>query len=259
MFETVSIKPNVARTTAPPIVTPDGGLRLTGVPIQGLIARAYPEEAVGIVGLPGWAGTDRYDLATTSTLREATPDDVLAMLRHMLAERLKLSVHIEQRDRDGYDLIAARKDGRLGPGMKPTDADCENYVAPQQPAGPVLPPPGGRLATGDAPPPCRLRVVPDEAGGNRLEGDTTLANLAVMLRSATGQPVVDHTALEDYYHVKMRFDMMASRRGPDVAPAPGGAPLVFTAVQEQLGLKLVPAEAKQSILVIDHIERPTPN
>lgn len=94
---------------------------------------------------------------------------------------------------------------------------------------------------------------------DRLEGDTTMANFTAVFRAATGRDVVDKTGLAGYYHVTMNFDMMAVRRGPDVNPPPNAAPSVFTAVQEQLGLKLQSSRAKIETLAIDHLERPTPN
>jgi uncharacterized protein (TIGR03435 family) len=70
--------------------------------------------------------------------------------------------------------------------------------------------------------------------------------------------VVNKTGLPGSYRVRMNFDMMAAVRGPDTGtPAQDGAPTIFTAVQEQLGLKLESSRASQEVLVIDHLERPT--
>ena len=131
-FDVVSIKRNTAGvgpgTTAPPIFRPDGSLTLKNVPVNTLIARAYPD--TDIVGLPDWVRTERYDIATTSTLTTATADDRIAMLRAMLADRFQLKVHIEQREQKVFDLVLARKDGKLGPGLTPSDANCDSPPAP---------------------------------------------------------------------------------------------------------------------------------
>src|SRR6266571_8806491 len=85
-FDVVSIKRNTGGvgpgTMAPPVLRPDGSLTLKNVPVSTLIARAYPD--TDIVGLPDWVRTERYDIATTSTLTTATADDRIAMLRAML-------------------------------------------------------------------------------------------------------------------------------------------------------------------------------
>jgi uncharacterized protein (TIGR03435 family) len=70
---------------------------------------------------------------------------------------------------------------------------------------------------------------------------------------------VDKTELAGSYHVTLNYDMMAARRPPSVTPPPDSAPAVFTAIQEQLGLKLEPSRTPRDTLIIDHIERPTPD
>jgi len=125
-FDVVSIKLNTSgnRPTSPPVERPDGGLRMTSVPVSVLIARAYPPAApIDMVGLPDWARTERYDVIATSTLSTATRDDRIAMLRAMLADRLKLIAHVETREQPAYDLVLARRDRRLGPGITPLDVD----------------------------------------------------------------------------------------------------------------------------------------
>jgi len=98
-------------------------------------------------------------------------------------------------------------------------------------------------------------------------GGTTLANLVRMLSGRAGRPVVDRpivdqTGLEGNYAVRLKFASdsplpVASSTG--TPPPPGDRPSIFTAVQEQLGLKLEPATMQGQVLVIDHIERPTEN
>ena len=95
-FDVVSIKLNTIGNvpTGPPVERPDGGLRMTSVPVSVLIARAYPPAIpLEMVGLPDWAKTERYDVIATSTLSSATRDDRIAMLRAMLADRFKLVAH----------------------------------------------------------------------------------------------------------------------------------------------------------------------
>jgi len=95
--------------------------------------------------------------------------------------------------------------------------------------------------------------------GDLLEADAPIARLADALRVSSGRLVVDKTGLAGSYHVTLTYDMMAARRPPSVTPPPDAAPSVFTAIQEQLGLKLEPSRMPRDTLVIDHVERPTPN
>lgn len=239
---------------------PDGGFTATNAPVSTLITRAYPPAIpIEMSGLPEWAASERYDVSATSSLSRPTPDDRMAMLRAMLADRVKLAVHVEKRAQPVYDLVLARSDGRPGPGMTPTEIDCAARIAAERAeAGAAhdagTPPAARQVRDPNAPAPrCALRVV-----GDQLEGDTTVANLAMMLRTFTGRDVVDKMGLTGFYRVTMNFDSMAARGGPDFASPRSEAPSsLLTALQEQLGLKLQSSRANVGRLVIDRIERPT--
>jgi uncharacterized protein (TIGR03435 family) len=181
------------------------------------------------------------------------------MMRKMLEDRFKLVTHIENRETPVYDLVAARNDKRLGPSIKPSEADCIAKAAADRAASeatgrPPVPPPGV-FDRNAPPPPCSMRM-----DGDRMEGDATMTSLAMLLRPAVGRTIVDKTGLTGSYRVTLVFDRMAGLRGPQTGePTPGAAPSVFTAVQEQLGLKLESARAMLETLVIDRFERPTEN
>jgi uncharacterized protein (TIGR03435 family) len=81
--------------------------------------------------------------------------------------------------------------------------------------------------------------------------------LARMVRATAGRPIVDKTGLEGSYRVKIRFDR--ALRGPDTAPSSGNLPSLFSALPEQLGLKLESSKSEREVLVIDRLERPTDN
>jgi uncharacterized protein (TIGR03435 family) len=264
-FDVVSIKinPNI-RSNARPVERPDGGFRLTNVPVMTLIARAYPPAIPAeMVGLPDWAKSERYDVSATSSLERATAEDRVAMLRTMLSERFKLAVHFEQREQDTFDLVLARRDGKLGPGLTQSTTEC-NQV-------PKEPPSASQAAStlpdfSQPPPPCTartadstLRPAAQAQLGDVLEGDAPMATLAEALRFPAGRRVVDKTGLAGSYRFRLNFDSMAARRPPNVAPPPDAAPSVFIAMPEQLGLKLVPSRTPRDTLIVDHLERPTPN
>ncbi len=266
-FDVVSIKPNTTGVLpiGPPEERPDGGFRVTSTSVLALLNRAYP--GLQKVGLPSWATTERYDVSVTSSLTRPTADTRAAMVRTMLADRFHLVAHVEKSEQPVYDLVLARSDGRLGPGIQPTTTDCARIASGRaaEAAGtaPTLP---QRPDFSAPPPPCTLRAVAallrdrqgDRQGalGDLLEGEATMDTLASVLRLA-GRVVIDKTGLPGSYRVKMNFDRR-SGRGLDVLPSTSAtAPSVFTAVQEQLGLKLQPSHAEQERLMIDRLDRPT--
>jgi uncharacterized protein (TIGR03435 family) len=279
IFDVVSIKPSApfqpGGFRGPTFnERPDGGFTMTHVAVPLLLMRAYPIPGAvpgDIVGLPEWTTKELFDISATSTLTRATLEDRISMLRAMLADRFKLTAHIEQRPQQVFELVLARGDRRLGKGLTPIEADCAAQVAARRVADEAArnegrPPSLPRFDPNAPPPPCTLRsVAPRPAPGsstppaNHLEGETAMADLALLLRVSVGRAVVDKTGLGGSYRVAMDYDMFGSRRGPDVATSPDGPPSVFTALQEQLGLKLQPATAIRDTLIIDRLERPSEN
>ena len=258
-FEVVSIKLNTSNALGSngSSERPDGGFTLLNVPMMTLIGRAQfpPIAPIDMVGLPEWAQRDRYDVSATSTLgRPATPEERAAMVRAMLAERVKLMAHVERRELPAYDLVLAREDRRLGPGMKPSEVDCVAKAAADAAARAAgTPPPPRAIPDLNAPaPPCGGLFVT-----NGAEGDTTMENLARFLRGSAGRPVVDKTGLTGSYRINVQFDRVFGG-GPDVATS-SNLPSVFSALPAQLGLKLESSKAARDVLVIDRLDKPSEN
>jgi uncharacterized protein (TIGR03435 family) len=257
-FDVVSIKPNAGGGSG---ITerPDGGLILINVAVPTMLTRAY---RMDVAALPDWAVKERFDVIATASRKGASREERDAMLRAMLADRFKLLAHVEDREYDTYDLVVAREDGRLGPGLKRVDADCASTVAEREAARnaalaagappPELPRPG---ATGPLPP-CFLRTA-----FGRMDGQTTMDVLATALLFTTRpRQVVNKTGLSGSYEVMMEFDPTPIQSGPALTPpAAGTKPTLVTALQEQLGLKLVPSRTKRPTLIVDRIERPSEN
>ena len=252
-FDVVSIKlslPETGPNRSANIVRqrPDGGLTTTRTPVATIIYRAYPDaSAPDTVGLPDWARRDFYDITATSPLTTATVDQRAAMLRAMLADRFQLRAHIERRELPAYDLVLDRKDGRLGSGLVPTSTDCDAVNAARR-AGTAPPP----VFDPDKLEPCTIRGSMD-----LIQGEAAISVLAQMLRGSTGRLVVDKTGLRGAYRMTLKFDLAVVALGA-VAP-PENALSVFTAVREQLGLRLESSRAERDVLVIDRLERPTEN
>jgi uncharacterized protein (TIGR03435 family) len=254
---------------------PDGGLTIINVTVGNIIARAYPGTVpADIAGLPGWERSERFDVNAASMLTQATLADRTAMLRAMLADRFKLAAHFEKRQQPAYDLVLARKDGQLGQGLRPVDVDCTKVEAERAAAaesalnaGTLQQPPQG-FPDFKSRPPCTVVSVGaslrDRGGdgqgrlGDLMQGEGTMDNLANTLRFTVRRRVVNKTGLVGTYRVTMNFDMMSAFRGPTLTPT-DGAPSVFTAVREQLGLNLESSHIELDTLVIDRVERPTEN
>jgi uncharacterized protein (TIGR03435 family) len=264
-FDVVSVKRNVADPSAGFSGTmmnqrPDGGLTMTRVPAMLILAIAYqPMSTADMVGLPDWVSREYYDVTATSSFVNPTIEDRQAMVRAMLADRFRLVAHRERREVPSFDLVLARSDGKLGPGLVKSEIDCDAVMAARRKeaeesarSGAPLPPP--QRFDPNSPPPCFMGGMP-----NGVRGEVTMASLVSMLRSPTGRLVVNKTGLSGTYRVNLTFDFSATLRGPGAPPPSDDVPSVFTAVREQLGLRLEPSRTERDVLVIDRLERPTAN
>jgi len=264
-FEVASVKKSMPSGTGPIMVGAGirrgdrwaAGFATLRMLVQAAQAPRYQMEGL-IVGGPGWIDTDHFDI-DAKMAPGTTVDDMRAMAQALLADRFKLAVHAETRDLQVYALVLARSDGKLGAQLRPTDVACEALRAARQsgtapPA--ALPKPGEPMA------PCstRLRFGPVsriESSGMRI------AQLVGFLSLTTGRPVIDHTGLSGDFAVAVEFSAEpgAAQLGPpgNAAPAPADTPSLFTAVQDQLGLKLDSRREPTEVLVIDRAEQPTPD
>ena len=263
-FEVASIKRNTANTFAsgPPPNPSTGQVSMTNVPLQSLVLAGYPLQTMPalVIGLPDWATADRYDVVARAR-PAATPDERQQMWRALVTDRLKLQAHYETRERAGYNLVFARADKRLGPQLQPSTLDCA------QPPGPNVAATSAESAEAMAMTRCNVMMIVDPTGQGMYSGGTTVANLVRMLSGRGGRlvvdrPIVDQTGLEGNYAVRLKFagdspSPISVTAG--TPPSPGDGPSIFTAVQEQLGLKLESTTIQGQVLVIDHIERPTEN
>ena len=252
-FDIVSIRPAADQGVIGSQNRPDGGFSMTRSVIRTLVQRGYPA-APYIVGLPDWATTERYDI-TAVPPPGASAEDRLAMTRTLLADRFKLLAHIEEREQPVYELVMARPDGQLGPSIRPSSLDCEALVAQQRAEFEALRA-AGRL--GEPRAGCILRTQYDGPGGDRTEGDATIATLTTFLGPNIGREVVDKTGLRGSFRLTLLFNRKAALT-PDAPALAGSPPIIFTAVQEQLGLKLVSARVPRQTLVVERLEKPTPN
>jgi uncharacterized protein (TIGR03435 family) len=215
-----------------------------------------------VIGLPGWATNNRYDVNTTAALpRPPTQDDRRAMMQAMLADRFKLLVHMETREQPAYDLVFARSDRRLGRNATPSNVDCDAKAAAARAAAEAARAAGAPPALPTIPsPPDRNAPLPEctvRTGGGRMTGEASPAGLAPMLRMAVGQPVFDKTGYSGTLKFTLEFDAATSVR-PDATPT-SDAPSIFSALPDQLGFKLEPSRTTTNVVVVERIEQPTEN
>jgi uncharacterized protein (TIGR03435 family) len=224
--------------------------------LQWLIACAYriPAARAGqeIAGGPKWLDEDLFAIAATSPANHVPPSqsEGLAMLRTLLADRFKLVVHREAKDVPMWALVVARRDGRLGPQLRPTTADCAAWIADGRRGAPPPSPDVTKL-------PCGRGMVNASAIRNSA---MTLSQFANLLSPRVERPVQDRTGLEGNFYVDLQWRLEPGPPGPPDAGLPDRLPSsIFTALQEQLGLKLESTRGSVNLLVIDHAEPPTPN
>jgi uncharacterized protein (TIGR03435 family) len=257
-FEVASVKQNTSGDSRSPMRTQPGGrLIVTNARVKGLVAVAFsmanPESLIDsrVLGGPDWIDSERYDIvAKSSTEFRPSPDgpdpQMILMLRSLLQERFNLKTHRETRELPVYELVLARADRRLGPEMRKPAADCDAAIA----AG--IPPP---RQPGE-PPPCGLMGGPARI----IAGGATMQQLVASLSNRVERPVVDKTGLAGRFAFTL---VWTPDRIPTEAPPPGVPPIdpngpsIFTALPEQLGLKLESAKGPVDVLIIDSVERPT--
>ena len=250
-FDVVSIKRSAPDTAGSSMRTlNDGTSIMVNVAIRQFITGASPVPVREVEGLPDWAMQERYDV-TAKPPAGSTPQQRAEMWRTLFANRMKLVAHVEERERDTYALVLARADGRLGPKLKPSTLDCN----PKPPGTPPAPPP---------PPPTNESDYLNRCGGmfgngTIISGATTIDRLVLSFAGLAGRQVFDRTGLKGNYSLVLKFSPERPRGTSDAAPLPDDAPEFFTALQEQLGLKLQPEKSRVPVFVIDRLERPTEN
>jgi uncharacterized protein (TIGR03435 family) len=256
-FNVASVKSNKSGEAATTLGFQQGGRFLavneTLVRLMGEAYATSPEffalPRFRIVGGPAWIDADRFDVdARVDGDPAPSPQLSHVMLQSLLADRFKLIVHEDTRDLPIYNLMTSRRDGRLGEKLHASAIDCAALAAGGGPAS----------VTPDQPRPCIMTFGHGSLSAHAM----TMSQLAsVGLTRLVGRPVVDRTGLDGAYDWVVEWTPDQPSRGQGSSGTPTHIeperPSIFTAIQEQLGLKLEPATGPVDVLVIDHIERPT--
>jgi uncharacterized protein (TIGR03435 family) len=220
---------------------PGGRFVATNAPLRRIIQVVYGVPPYALVGGPDWLDSTRYDIEGTAGT-DVSMAQIYSMVRGLLAERFKLAVRTEERDTPGYALIVARRDGRLGASLTKREAECDTEQRP--PATPVV---------SNGLPPCGRIVNSDRSIG--MNG-RPLDDFARALAPHLGRPVTNRTGLDGTYIARFQWAPEREAAAPGTAPSIEGVSL-FTALEEQLGLKLVGERTTMEAVVIERVERPT--
>jgi len=237
-FDVVTIKPSQPGQGGKGYGLNGRHFRAIHTNLNDLIAFAYGLHSKQIVGAPDWFGIDLYDIdGVPDVPGQPNLHQMGLMVQKLLAERFALKFHHDQRELSVYIISVAPG----GPKMKVTSA------------GPHDPTPFFFRAFGD------LTV-----------GNMTMKDVAAWMQSSiTDKPVVDHTGLTDRYDFKLKWTPDDSQfqqfrgtnpvQAPPAGDNPDAPPNLYTAMREQLGLKLEAGKAMDDVIVIDHVEKPSPN
>lgn len=226
-------------------VQPSGRFVATNMTLESLIRGVFEVQRHELVvgdRVPSWFASERWDIVGKGppVTDEASQRPLyLTMMRNLLIERFKLVTRREVRDTPVYALVLARSDGRLGPQMRASSANCPALLAAFKATG--------ARQTPDSPL-CGMRNQRARLWGTGI----LLSDFTRLLSLRAGRPVVDATGLTGAFDLDVKFTP------EDASDPPGGASL-FTAIQDQLGLRLEPRRAPVNVLVIESAERPAPD
>ncbi len=219
-FEAASIRANRSGAEASDTSTTPGRISLINATIISVVRRAFGVQDSQIVGAPAWLTSERFDILAVTGGGDALSDrDRQSFLQALLADRFGLKYHEETRQLRAYSLVAAKKGVKLLPSQLPGEYAMKITAEPG-------------------------RQVLHSTKGN-------IPRLIEILSRLTGRIVSDETGLSAQYDFTLEWT-------PD-QDTDGTGPSLFTALQEQLGLRLKPVKTAARVIVIDHIDRPSPN
>jgi uncharacterized protein (TIGR03435 family) len=224
-------------------LTPDG-VRISNLPLQDFIHEAYDVVLNDqVVGIPSWANSERFDIeakvasADVAAFKKLTLDQVRSMGRAILTDRFKFASHEEKKILPLYALVVAKGGSKL-------QLSTMNSEDPNARAGV-----GGISHASNSNGTFMTELTARGVTMDRLAG--------LLSQQGLGRVVLDNTGLTGRYDFKLTWASDSVAAVPNLTDTSG--PSIFTAVSEQLGLRLEPGKGPVPVLVIDHIEEPSPN
>jgi uncharacterized protein (TIGR03435 family) len=228
-----SVKPSPPGDTRPPLVGyPAGRLTTVNASLLFLIRFAYDLRDDQVLNAPGWIASTAYDIEAKARDDVPFPSgpegnrQIRLMTQALLGQRFKFAARHETRQEPVYRLTIAKGGVKIN-------------------------------ATQDKPGPITIRT-------GRLTGESvTIPILIKLLAGPAGRPIIDETGLTARYNFDLKYSPEltsgGAAPGPEATPPDPNAPSIFTAVPEQLGLRLDPSRGPVEVLVIEHVEKPSEN
>jgi uncharacterized protein (TIGR03435 family) len=258
-FDVVSVKVNNSGSKMGRVMYTPDGLSVSNVPLIGLLRVAYGmfnSTNDMIAGMPSWGTSQQFDieakmseadvakLKTMDPANPTKPDQQLRqlMLQSLLADRFKMTAHKETKVLPVYDLVIAKSGSKLKEAT-PDDPYANGIKAPDGKA---------TLGTGG------MRLDRGKMNGQAISTD----QMASWMWQEVGRTVINKTGLTGKYDVTLQWvpeNHSAAMSADQTQSTEAAGPSIFTALQEQLGLKLEPAKGPVETLVIDHVEMPSAN
>ena len=245
-FEVASIKRSDAGNEGPRFLNwePGGRVRVVNQPVTTMVSMAYGVQSYQIIDAPPWANSDGYDIVAKAPEGVALNINTFRpMMQALLRERFQLRLRRETRALPIYNLVFATRDRTLGAKLTRSAIDCTGRTAP--PSNPA------QLKS------CGAYTRP---GGFTL-GGMPMGAFVRLLSPAVNRVVVDQTELEGNWDLEVSYtpELVPAADVGAVTPLASGAPTLFTALQEQLGLKLDAGRGPVEVIVIESVSRPTEN
>jgi uncharacterized protein (TIGR03435 family) len=283
-FEVASIKPSAPAANGMFMVrietSPGGRWTASGITVSMLIQQAFDVREYQISGAPGWLTTERYDIVAKAETPDLDRETLKVLLQSLLAERFNLKTHRETKELPIYELVIGKDGHKLH--KSEIQPDAQPDARPPDPVKTAQGAPGavrvggaagssggvGVGAGGGAPPKGAAMI---RMGRGQLNAQSVPVTAIVqMLAQQLGRPVIDKTDIKGNYDFDLQWTPDETQRGggfgglerpatDNPLPADTSGPSLFTAVQEQLGLKLEASKGPVETLVIDHVEKASGN
>ena len=238
-FEVASVKPSASRDAAMRINWPRGRFSAVNVTTRQFIQAAYVLQPFRLEGGPAWMNADRFNIEATVNIdvsldtTRGMPEPIRLMMQRLLEERFMFASHWETKSKTVYALVRATPSRSAGPNLQKSSVDCRSLFNAVRRGAPA-----STLA------PCSNQSSP----GRIKAGGLLLAQFADMLTSTLQQLVFDRTGLDGGFDIELAWS-------PD--PTVDGGPSLFTALQEQLALKLEATKAPVDVLIVDRLLKPS--
>jgi uncharacterized protein (TIGR03435 family) len=256
-FAAASIKPGLNTPVPAGRQTAPDSFYRASFTLRDLVSYAYDMPAFRVVGSPDgpeWIRSSRWEVSAKAE-GPVEPAQMRRLVQRLLADRFALRTRVETRDLPIFELVLARDDGRLGPGIKPAQFDCEPFIS-------------GRRPMSEAPldpvtkrPVCVPRFGMSSAGFSLKIDGQPLARFAPLLQPELQRVVADRTGLEGPFDLELTYasQFMAGVTSGTFETPSSDATALATVLGEQLGLRLRPARGPVDVILIEHAEKPTPN